>query len=138
MTSPPPRGTMVVPVPPVPFPEHLGFAVIEAGPERVVVHAEIRPEHATIAGTAHGGFLMSLADFAGAIGAYQVLPEGAHGSLTIESSTNMTGQARVGTVLHAIATPIHVGRRTSVWQTRIETPEGRLVSLTKQTQLTLD
>jgi 1,4-dihydroxy-2-naphthoyl-CoA hydrolase len=35
----------------------------------------------------------------------------------------------------AECTPIHRGRRTMVWQTRILTPEGRLVALVTQTQL---
>jgi acyl-coenzyme A thioesterase PaaI-like protein len=32
-------------------------------------------------------------------------------------------------------TPLHKGRRTHVWQTRIETEEGKLVGLVTQTQL---
>jgi acyl-coenzyme A thioesterase PaaI-like protein len=35
------------------------------------------------------------------------------------------------------AIPIHRGRRTMIWQTRVLTPEGRLVALVTQTQLVL-
>ncbi|MDU6488348.1 PaaI family thioesterase, partial [Bradyrhizobium sp.] len=56
----------------------------------------------------------------------------------IESKTNFIGGAKEGTVITAIATPVHRGRRTQVWQTRIETAEGRLVAVVTQTQLVLD
>ena len=79
----------------VPFSAHLGFEIKEMGPERVVVHAVIRPEFCTSGGTAHGGFLMALADFTGAVAAFQVLPEGAKGTTTIESKTNMMGPSRL-------------------------------------------
>lgn len=121
----------------VPFSAHLGFEIKEMGPQRVVVHAVIRPEYCTSGGTAHGGFLMALADFSGAVGAFQVLPDGAKGTTTIESKTNMMGAVAAGSTLVATATPLHVGRRTSVWVTRVESADGKLASVTTQTQMVL-
>jgi 1,4-dihydroxy-2-naphthoyl-CoA hydrolase len=121
----------------VPFAAHLGFELMRCDQESAVVEVTLKPEHATSAGTAHGGFLMSLADFTGAAGAYMALPEGAKGTTTIESKTNMIGAAPVGTRLRAVATPVHIGKRTSVWSTRVETQDGKLISLTSQTQLVL-
>ena len=121
----------------VPFSAHLGFEIKEMGADRIVVHAVIRPEHCTSGGTAHGGFLMALADFTGAVGAFQVLPDGAKGTTTIESKTNMMGAIAAGETLIATATPLHVGRRTSVWVTRVESAAGKLASVTTQTQMVL-
>lgn len=121
----------------VPFSGHLGFELMACGADAAVVEVVLRPEHCTAGSTAHGGFLMALADFTGAAGAYQVLPEGAKGTTTIESKTNMIGAAPVGSRLRATATPVHVGRRTSVWSTRIETETGKLISVTSQTQMVL-
>jgi 1,4-dihydroxy-2-naphthoyl-CoA hydrolase len=121
----------------VPFSAHLGFELMACDATHVVVEVDLKPEHCTSGGTAHGGFLMTLADFAGAAGAYQVLPDGAKGTTTIESKTNMMAAASVSARLRATATPVHVGRRTSVWQTRVETLDGKLVSLTTQTQMVL-
>ena len=45
--------------------------------------------------------------------------------------------APAGTTVRAECTPIHRGKRTMVWQTRISTREGRLVALVTQTQLVL-
>ncbi|MEI6487208.1 MAG: PaaI family thioesterase [Sphingomonadales bacterium] len=121
----------------VPFSDHLGFEIKEMGPTRVIVHARIKPEYCTSGGTAHGGFLMAVADFTGAVGAMQVLPDGATSTTTIESKTNMMRAIPVGSLLVATATPLHVGRRTSVWVTRVESEDGRLASVTTQTQMVL-
>lgn len=121
----------------VPFSAHLGFELVACSREAVVVEVILRPEHCTAGGTAHGGFLMSLADFAGAVGAYQVLPAGAAGTTTIDSKTNMVGAAPAGTRLRALSSLVHAGRRTSVWTTRIETQDGKLISVTTQTQMVL-
>ena len=121
----------------VPFSAHLGFEIKALSASKVVVHALIKPEYCTSGGTAHGGFLMWLADFTGAVGAMQVLPEGASGTTTIESKTNMMGAIAVGSTLIATATPLHVGRRTSVWVTRVESASGKLASVTTQTQMVL-
>ena len=119
------------------FAERLGFEMTECGPERVVIEATVGPDCCTAAATAHGGFLMSLADTAGAVGAFVSLPEGARGTTTVESKTNLVGAAKAGTRLIATATPVHAGRRTAVWTTRIETADGALVAVTTQTQLVL-
>lgn len=121
----------------VPFSGHLGFEVKRSSRDGVVVEVVLRAEYCTVGDTAHGGFLMTLADFAGAIGAIEVLPEGGKATTTIESKTNMVGAAAVGSVLRATATPVHVGRRTSVWSTRVETTAGKLISVTMQTQMVL-
>jgi 1,4-dihydroxy-2-naphthoyl-CoA hydrolase len=84
----------------------------------------------------HGGAVMAFADTLGAMGTIVNLPQGA-GTTTIESKTNFVAPAPVGTRVVGEATPIHRGRRTMIWQTRIATREGRLVALVTQTQLVL-
>jgi len=79
---------------------------------------------------------MAFADTVGAVATVANLAEG-DGTTTIESKTNFLGAAPEGSRLLATATPVHRGGRTQVWQTRIETDEGRLVSLTTQTQMVL-
>lgn len=79
---------------------------------------------------------MSVADTLGAIGAFRNLPDGAKATTTIESKTNFLGAARLGTTVVAETTPVHVGRRTSVWQTRLTT-DGKPVALVTQTQMVL-
>jgi len=117
------------------FPDHLGIRLIEAGPDRVTAEMEGREELCTLPGTIHGGALMALADTLGAYGTVLNLAPGAS-TTTIESKTNFFARAAAGRVLRAVATPLHKGRRTMVWQTRVET-DGKLAALVTQTQIVL-
>ena len=121
----------------MPFAGLIGLEVTEAGKEKVAVKATVRADLCTAGGIAHGGFLMTLADCAGALGAFLNLPEGSAGTTTTESKTNLIAAAPTGSVLTATATPVTVGRRLQVWQTRIEREDGKLVALTTQSQMNL-
>jgi uncharacterized protein (TIGR00369 family) len=79
---------------------------------------------------------MAFADTLGAMGTIVNLPQGA-GTTTVESKTNFVAPAPVGTRVIGETIPVHRGRRTMIWQTRISTSEGRLVALVTQTQLVL-
>ena len=120
----------------LPFADLLGIRVTEATADRVVAEMEVRPELCTSPAVLHGGAVMAFADTLGALGTIANLPEGA-GTTTIESKTNFIGPAAAGTTVIGTATPVHRGRRTQVWQTRITTREGKLVALVTQTQLVL-
>jgi len=97
----------------------------------------VREDLCTRPAVLHGGAIMAFADTLGGVGTMLNLPEGA-GTTTIESKTNFIAAAPIGTRVRAEATPLHRGRRTMVWQTRISTAEGRLVALVTQTQLVLE
>ena len=113
----------------------LGIEFVEASPDRVVAQLVIRDELRTVGGSLHGGTLMALADTIGAVATVLNLPPGA-GTTTLESKTNFLAAGRSGTV-RAETTPLHRGKRTMVWQTRITDEAGRLLSLTIQTQMVL-
>jgi len=115
--------------------EHLGIRFVEATPERVVAELDYRAPLTTVGGALHGGTLMAFADTVGAAATYLNLPAGAS-TTTLESKTNFFAAGKSGTV-RAEATPLHRGRRTNVWQTRVTDESGRLLSLTIQTQLVL-
>ncbi|CAL77174.1 conserved hypothetical protein; putative Phenylacetic acid degradation-related protein [Bradyrhizobium sp. ORS 278] len=121
----------------LPFAELKGVTFTEASAERVVAQMTVRPDLCTLHHTIHGGAVMALADSVGAAATVINLPEDAKGTTTIESKTNFIGGAKEGSVVTATATPVHRGRRTQVWQTRIETDDGKLVAIVIQTQLVL-
>ena len=73
------------------------------------------------------------ADTLGAMGTIMNLPDGTS-TTTIESKTNFLGAVPVGTCLVGEATPVHRGKTTMVWQTRISTQGGKLTALVTQTQ----
>src|SRR5260221_4387504 len=117
----------------MPFAELKGVTFTEAERDRVVARMLVRPDLCTLGNIIHGGAIMALADTVGAAATVINLPEGA-GTTTIESKTNFLGPAQAGMTVKATATPIHRGRRTQVWQTRLETDAGRPVAVVNQTQ----
>jgi 1,4-dihydroxy-2-naphthoyl-CoA hydrolase len=119
-----------------PFPKLMGVEVLSAEKTRVTAQLLVRPDLCTSGLILHGGAIMAFADTLGAIGAFLNLPEGA-GTTTVESKTNFFSSAREGEVVMAESTPLHIGRRTSVWQTRLSRTDGKLVALVTQTQLVL-
>ena len=120
----------------LPFAELLGIEFVSASPDRIVAEMTVREDLCTIPAVLHGGAIMAFADTLGAMGTLVNLPQGA-GTTTIESKTNFVAPAPVGTRVIGESTPVHRGRRTMIWQTRISTSEGRLVALVTQTQLVL-
>jgi 1,4-dihydroxy-2-naphthoyl-CoA hydrolase len=121
------KGTLV---------DTLGIRFIEASKERVVAEMEVKPALFTSNGRLHGGAIMALADTVGATGAFLTIPEGAAGTTTLESKTNFFAGVAEGLV-RAEALPVHVGKRTSCWQTRVTDAKGKLVAQVTQTQMVL-
>jgi 1,4-dihydroxy-2-naphthoyl-CoA hydrolase len=121
---------------PMPLAVLMGVTFVEAEKDRVVATMLVREDLCTMGHIVHGGAIMALADTVGAAATVVNLPEGA-GTTTIESKTNFLGSAPAGTTVKATATPVHRGRRTQVWQTRLETDAGRLVAVVTQTQMVL-
>lgn len=119
-----------------PFPRLMGLEVTEATKTAVRGRLPVRRELCTSANILHGGAIMAFADTLGAIGAFLNLPEGAL-TTTIESKTNFIGAAKEGTAVVAESVPLHVGKRSSVWQTRIAREDGGLVAVVTQTQMVL-
>jgi uncharacterized protein (TIGR00369 family) len=124
------------PVSTQPFPRLMGVEILEATKEKIRGRLAVRPDLCTSGHILHGGAIMAFADTLGAIGASLNLPDGA-GTTTIESKTNFIGSAKEGSVVEAQTTPIHVGRRTSVWQTTITREDGKLVAIVTQSQMVL-
>ena len=119
-----------------PLAQLIGVEIVEATKTRVVGRLLVRPEICTTWDTLHGGAIMAFADTLGATGAYLNLPPGA-GTTTMESKTNFIGSAKVGSVVTAESTPVHIGKSTSVWTTRITREDGKLVAVVTQTQMVL-
>ena len=121
----------------LPFAELKGVSFVEAEKDRVVAKMLVRPDLCTLHHTIHGGAIMAFADSVGAAATVINLPEDARGTTTLESKTNFIGGAKEGTTVTAIATPVHRGRRTQVWTTRVEAEDGKLVAIVTQTQMVL-
>ncbi|HXL67551.1 MAG TPA: PaaI family thioesterase [Xanthobacteraceae bacterium] len=118
------------------FSRFIGLKITHVSPERVEATLEAREELSNRHGVLHGGAIMTIADTIGGVGTSANLPAGG-GTVTIESKTNFFAGIPVGDTARAECTPLHRGRTTMVWQTKIMRSDGRLAALVTQTQLVI-
>ncbi len=119
-----------------PFADFLGIKITHISPQRVAAELAVRRELTTVPAILHGGAIMALADNLGGAATVANLPKGAR-TATIESKTNFFAAIPVGETAHAECTPLHRGRTTMVWQTKITRSDGRLCALVIQTQIVI-
>ena len=120
----------------MPLARMMGVVFTHADPDRVVAKMDVRPDLCTLTNRIHGGTIMALADTVGAAATIINLPDGAT-TTTVESKTNFVSSAKEGTTVTAEASPVHKGRRTQVWTTRITREDGKLIAQVTQTQLVI-
>jgi uncharacterized protein (TIGR00369 family) len=118
------------------FPGLMGMQLTEVTPERIIASMEVRPDLCTVGEILHGGALMAFADTLGGIATFVNLERGAR-TTTIESKTNFLGAMPVGTRVIGECTPLHRGKTTMVWQTRVKSENGKLCAVVIQTQMVL-
>jgi uncharacterized protein (TIGR00369 family) len=114
----------------------LGLTFTHLSRDRIAAELPARGELANRKNILSGGVLMALADILGGTAASANLPPGA-GTTTIESKTNFFAPVELGDTVFAECTPLHRGRSTMVWQTRITRGDGKLVAIVTQTQLVM-
>ena len=119
-----------------PFADFMGMKITEISTDRVTAELLVRDEIENRFGAMHGGAVMALADNLGGTATLANLPDGAR-TATIESKTNFFAPIPLGDTARAECTPLHRGRTTMVWQTRITRNDGRLCAIVTQTQIVI-
>jgi len=114
----------------------LGLTFTDVSRDRVAAELSARAELANRKNILSGGVLMALADILGGTAASANLLS-FNGTTTTESKTNFFAPVELGDTVFAECTPLHRGRTTMVWQTRITRGDGRLVAMVTQTQLVM-
>jgi uncharacterized protein (TIGR00369 family) len=115
----------------------LGIKFTHISPERVAAELVARDELDNRFGIMHGGAIMGFADNVGGTATIANLKPNQR-TTTIESKTNFFAPVPIGDTAYAECTPLHRGRSTMVWQTRVTRGDGRLCALVTQTQMVLD
>jgi len=119
-----------------PFAAFMGMKITHVSKDKIVAEMVVRDELNNRFGALHGGAVMALADNLGGTATMANLPPGGR-TATIESKTNFFAGIPIGDTAHAECTPLHRGRSTMVWQTRITRNDGRLCALVIQTQIVM-
>jgi 1,4-dihydroxy-2-naphthoyl-CoA hydrolase len=115
----------------------LGVEFVELDPERMVATMPIDGRHLQPFGYLHGGVSVVLAESVASIGAFLNCPPG-KGAFGSEINASHLRPKRAGSTLTAIGMPVHAGRRSQVWQVRIEDEGGKAVCAARCTVAIVD
>ena len=110
----------------------LGIEITEAGKRRVVARMPVGPKVHQPFGLLHGGASVALAETVASTGAWMNVDRERETIVGIEINANHMRGKRDG-VVTAVATPVHVGRRTQVWEIRITDEEEKIVCISRCT-----
>jgi uncharacterized protein (TIGR00369 family) len=100
------------------FPGDLGIELVSIDEDEARGRMPVDRRHLHPGGYVHGGVWVAFADTVAAWGTRRNLPP-EHQFTTIELKANVFAASREGDVLEAIGRPLHIGRRTQVWEVRI-------------------
>jgi uncharacterized protein (TIGR00369 family) len=117
------------------FPGELGIEPVDLQDDRVVGRLVVDRRHLHPGGYVHGGVWVAFADSVAAWGTMRNLPPESNFT-TVELKVNVFAAATVGDELIGRGEPLHIGRRTQVWEVRVE-KAGRLAANFVCTQMVL-
>jgi 1,4-dihydroxy-2-naphthoyl-CoA hydrolase len=104
----------------------------EVGEDYLVATMPVDARTHQPAGLLHGGATAALSETLGSAAANCCLDASSEYAVGLEINANHLRAVRRGLV-RGIARPVHVGRRTQVWETRVEDEAGRLVCVSRLT-----
>lgn len=111
---------------------HLGMTLVDNDPNRVVVTMPVDSRTHQPMGLLHGGASVALAETAASMASmFNINPE-TSAAVGIEINANHLKSVRSGTVT-AVATPLHRGATTHVWDIRITNEDDQLVCIARCT-----
>jgi 1,4-dihydroxy-2-naphthoyl-CoA hydrolase len=116
--------------------EHLDIAFTEIGDD--YLKAEMAVNHKTIqpAGILHGGASVLLAETLGSVASSLCLDDINQGiPVGVEINANHIKSAKPSEVVYGIVTPIHIGRKTHVWDIKIYNQKDQLVCISRLTTM---
>lgn len=112
--------------------DSLGIVLTEVTPERVTATMPVDERTVQPYGILHGGASAALAETVASIGAALNVDLDRFYAVGVEINANHIRAREDGTVT-AVATPLHVGRSTQVWEIRITDEQQRLVCVSRCT-----
>jgi uncharacterized protein (TIGR00369 family) len=103
-----------------------GYELDSIGDGKAVMSLRVMDRHKQIHGVVHGGILASLADTAGAMAAYPILPKGTR-LATVEMTINYLEPVDRGPII-AEARVLRIGRTLAVSECEVKDAAGRLAA----------
>lgn len=110
----------------------MGIEVTEIGDDYLVATMPAIPQHHNPIGMVHGGANVALAETVASYAANFVVDYTKFYCVGQEINANHLKASRNGT-LTATAKPLHLGKRTSVWEVKITNSRGELCCVSRMT-----
>ncbi len=111
---------------------HLGMEWLEIGPDFLKIRMPVDERTKQPYGLLHGGASCALAETVGSIGSHLVIDPSKFLCVGLEINANHIRGARSGFVT-AIASPLHLGSSTHVWDIKIHDDNDKLVCVCRLT-----
>lgn len=115
----------------------LGIDILELTPDRVTATMPVDRRTHQPFGLLHGGASVALAETAASLGAWMNIDRERQAAVGLEINANHLRAKREG-IVRAVATPLHRGRTTQVWEIEIRDEDERLVCTSRCTIAIVD
>lgn len=115
----------------------LGIELIEIGPDYLKGRMPVDQRTKQPMGLLHGGISVAMAETLASIGGNFVVDRAKYACVGQEINANHLRSATEGWV-YAVTRPVHIGRRTQVWETHITDEADRLVCISRMTLAVID
>lgn len=112
--------------------ETLGMEIEQSNPDYVQIRMPVDERTKQPMGFLHGGASVALAESAASIGAFLNVDPKEQQIFGIEINANHIKSIRQGYVI-AKATPHHIGKKTMVWEIKIQDEKEELISISRCT-----
>lgn len=117
--------------------EHLGIEITELGEDYIKARMPVDHRTRQSLGLLHGGASVTLAESLGSTAAHLIIDPAQKTCMGLEINANHIRAIRDGYV-EGIARPLHIGRKTQVWEIKIYDPQERIVCVSRITMAVLD
>lgn len=115
----------------------LGIEIVEFTPERVTATMPVTPKTHQPYGLMHGGVSLVLAETVASAGSYLFIDSATQRAMGLEINANHLRSKSDG-VVKAVGVPVHVGRKTIVWDVRVLDEDERLICISRCTIAVVD
>jgi 1,4-dihydroxy-2-naphthoyl-CoA hydrolase len=116
---------------------HLGIEFTEVGEDFLIARMPVDHRTHQPLGLLHGGASVALAETLGSVAAHILVDSQRQYCVGLEINANHIKGIRAGFV-YGKTLPIHIGRKTQVWEIRITNEEGDLICISRITMAVLD
>ena len=113
---------------------NLGIRFTEVGADFMCAQMPVDGRTLQPYGLLHGGASLALAETMGSVASTALIDLATQAAVGLEINGNHLRSVEEGVVTGTVR-PIHIGRRTHVWDIRIEDDEGRLVNVSRLTMM---